>query len=616
DFEERNQFRWQYSAAFSGTRNFETADMVGVPLEAQFEYGTFSNGVKLTVLHGEHEFGGWKADWDLAHTQTEFNGDIPLTTQQTSTALTKPTLANALLLPSVHMEVNAVAGGIPRQTFFDTVNVGGAPTRGPQRTSLNQFFATEEFATESSYLLETEAVTAKGDISREWESFGAESEFSAGFQYDDRSQDSRTVALVRPDGTVVSGNRSGFPYRTVAAQLGVPWTPFAFVTDNAWDTNFDWGYTATYVHNPAMRSQAEAVMEAARAANAAGTGNYAVYDFDPRLDNTVDETVASVYAQNRWRWGSHTLIAGLRIERTEVETEGLANAGGTLIPLSLSTDEISYFPSLHYSFDYSDEIKLRAALISGQARPSLADMRATVTVNDAAGTIVGGNPFATPEKAYGVDLSAEWYFAPSALLAVSAYHREVQDVLFDATTPITDDSYNSGGVDRTGYLFETTLNGGDGQLSGIEFVYYHPWDFLPGWLSGFGFQGSLAFTTGDFKTPDGEKVKFPGTSDRIVGATLFYEKYGFSARATYQYRTDWLDEVFPSGSAANSNLYWDETTRLDVSLRYQVNDYVSLFADGNNLTNEKGVRYQGREDRPYEVESFGRKFLFGVRASF
>src|SRR5690606_6184476 len=106
---------------------------------------------------------------------------------------------------------------------------------------------------------------------------------------------------VRSDGTVVSGNRSGFNYRNVATELGVPWTPFAFVTGNAWDTNFDHGYTVTYMHNPAMRSQAQAVMDAARAANAAGAGDYAVYDFDPRADNTVDETVTALYAMNRWR---------------------------------------------------------------------------------------------------------------------------------------------------------------------------------------------------------------------------------------------------------------------------------------------------------------------------
>ena len=189
-------------------------------------------------------------------------------------------------------------------------------------------------------------------------------------------------------------------------------------------------------------------------------------------------------------------------------------------------------------------------------------------------------------------------------------------MLFDASTPVGDDSYNFGGVNRNGYTFDTTLNGGNGHLSGVEFVYYQPWTFLPGWTSGFGFQGSLALTKGEFETPDGATVEFPGPSDRIIGATLFYEKYGLSTRLTYQYRTDWLDEVFPSGSAANSNLYWDETTRLDLSVRYQVNENLSLFMDANNLTNELGIRYQGQEIRPYEVESFGRKFLFGVRASF
>lgn len=111
-------------------------------------------------------------------------------------------------------------------------------------------------------------------------------------------------------------------------------------------------------------------------------------------------------------------------------------------------------------------------------------------------------------------------------------------------------------------------------------------------------------------------MKFPGTSDRILGATLFYEKHGLSTRLTYQHRTDWLDEVFPSGSSANSNLYWDATQRLDLSVRYQVNEQVSFFLDANNLTDETGVRYQGREDRPYEVETFGRKYLAGVRFNF
>ncbi|MFN3514423.1 MAG: TonB-dependent receptor [Phenylobacterium sp.] len=617
DYEQRNWYRFNYAQAFTiNRRDFEVVDAVGVPTDASFANGVYTNGVTFSVLHGEHKLAGWSLDWNAAYTTTEFNNFYPSITQQTSTAFTRPTAANALLLPSMVVQVNAVSRGVPLHTLYDTVGVGGAPTRGAQRTSINQLSFTEEFASESTARLETEAYTLKFDAEREWTSFGAEAKFSAGFQYDDRSQVNELTALVRPDGTVVTANRNGFNIGAVAAALNLPWNPALYVTSVPWDQNVNRGFTANYIHNPAMSYQLLQIMEAARAANAAGTGNFAVYDIDRRATNTVDETVTAAYAMNRWKWDRHTLIAGLRAERTEVETQGLANVNGVLTPLTFSSKETQVFPSLHYTFDWSDALKLRAALISGAARPSLEDMRATVSINETTQVITGGNPFLKPETAYGLDLSAEWYFAPASLLAVSAYHREVKDVLFSATSLVEDDSYNFGGVDRRGYTISTDFNGGDGHLSGIEFVYYQPWTFLPSWLSGFGFQGSLAFTKGEFKTPDGDTVEFPGTSDRLLGLTLFYEKYGLSARLTYQNRTDWLDEVFPSGSAANSNLYWDETTRVDLSVRYQINENLSVFMDANNLTDEIGVRYQGREDRPYEVEGFGRKYLFGVRASF
>lgn len=616
DFEERNWYVFTYANAFSGTRNFETADLVGVPMTASFANGTYTNGVNFNVLHGDHRVMDWDLSWDLAYATTEFNNFYPNVGQQVSTGTSRPSIANTTYLPSMTVKVNATGNGIPLHTLYDTVLVNGQPTKGQQRTSLNQLSLPESFASESTGRLETEAVTLKFDGSRDWDSFGAQSTFSAGFQYDDRSQDNDVTALVRPDGTVVSGNRSGFPLETNGALLGMPWDMDLLFGSTVWDQDMDRGFTAVHIDTGRMKDGVLALMEAARAANAAGTGNFAVYDIDKRATNSVDEKVASGYAMNRWKWDRHTLTGGVRVERTEINSQGLANVGGTLVPLSFSSEETNVFPSLHYGFDYSDTLKLRAAFITGSARPSLEDMRATVSVNDTAETITGGNPFVTPEKAYGVDLSAEWYFAPASLLAASFFHREVEDVLFDSSQIVGDDSYDFGGVDRSAYTLSTILNGNSGHLSGLEFVYTQPWTFLPGWMSGFGFQGSVSFTKGEFETPDGETVEFPGTSDRITGATLFYEKYGLSSRLTWQHRTDWLDEVFPSGSSANSNLYWDATQRLDFSVRYQINDTFSVFLDANNLTNERGFRYQGSEDRPYEIEGFGRKYLAGVRASF
>lgn len=622
DFEERNQYRFQYNRAFSGTRNFETADLIGVPMDSQFEDGIFENGVKLALFNASYENDGWNISTDIAYTRTNFDGDIPLVTFNTSTALNAPTLSNAERFPSVQLVVNAIPGGIPFSTLFDTVLTGSTLSRGARQDNIDQRQFTRELAAESSYLLGTESWTAKLAVDREWESFGAEARLSFGFQVDNRRQENTVFNQILADG-VTTGTLT---INTAAPLLGVPWTPYALFTREAWDTGFPFGYTVTYMDNPALRRQFDAVQAAARAANAAGTGNFAVIAPDPRLFNTVEERVIGGYLMNRWQTGPHTLIVGARIENTRIASTGTSTvtipaSGSTparlvLTPLAFQDEFTSIFPSLHYTFDATDTIKLRAAFITGQARPSLEDMRATVSINDAASTITGGNPFAVPEKAYGVDLSAEWYFAPAAILSVGFYHREVSDVLFDATTRVEDDRFDSAGTSRQGYSYTTVLNGRDGNLTGLELVYNHPWLFLPSPLDGLGFTGSVAFNWGSFETPDGSKVGFPGTSESIVSASIFYEKYGFSGRISYQTRSPWLDEVFPSGSAANSNLYWARSTRLDASLRYAITRNFSIYADINNISDERGVRYQGVPERPYEVEGFGRRFLFGVRANF
>ncbi len=55
---------------------------------------------------------------------------------------------------------------------------------------------------------------------------------------------------------------------------------------------------------------------------------------------------------------------------------------------------------------------------------------------------------------------------------------------------------------------------------------------------------------------------------------------------------------------------------LDVSLRYELTENLTLFADLANLTNEKYIAYQGTPATPTEVEQIGSRYLFGVRFGF
>jgi TonB-dependent receptor len=584
DHEQRNQYTLQFASG-TGTRTKSAGS---------------KNSTSINRLHGEHDFAPWRVGWDLAYVETESATFLPIINQSA---------ANRALRPSVTYTSGEY--GLPVISLFETVQTGPTTfSAGAPRTSLNQ----QAFDTETLTLFtggsKTKSYTVKLDIARDWTSFGAEATIRIGGQYDDRtSKDPGATALLRPNGQ--AGTLS---LRPVAAQLGVPWTPLTLVTGRRFDEDLNRGYTANYINNPAMRDQLDALLAAAEAANAAG-GTFPVPRKNPALANTVNERIAAGYVSNIWHWDRFSLVAGLRVENTKITSEGAAATGGVLQPITIESDNTLIFPSLHFNLDLTERLKLRAAFVSGAARPSFVDQRATVTIADAAGLqfVAGGNPGLKPERALGGDASVEWYFAPGALLSASGFYRDVKDVLFDSTSTVGDDRFNFNGIDRSAYTYTTTLNGESGKLYGVEFAYNHPFTFLPGALSGFGFQGSVAFVDGSFRTPDGREVAFPGTSKRITNLSLFYEKYGFSARIGYQHRTDWLDDI---SIDATRDLFWDATERVDLSFRYEVVRNFTLYADVINLTNEPGIRYEGDESRPYEVEMFGRRFLFGVRATF
>lgn len=599
DHELRNQYTFDFARG-TGSRDFTNGELATVPVTGAFEEGDYENSTHLTVLNGRHEVGAWNLGWDLAYTETQSVTDLPIINQSAS---------NPSLRPSVRFSPGKA--GLPIIRLFDSVPSGpDAFALGAERTHLNQFaFDTE---TLTAYMMgsETKSYTAKLDLAREWSSFGAAATLKFGAQYDDRtSSDPGQWALLRPDGT--SGSLS---LRPAAATLGVEWTPSLFVTRDRIDEDFNRGYAANYIDNRGMRNQLDALLDAARTANAAGA-NFAVPRPNEALANEVEEQIAAAYTENTWKFDRHAFTAGVRVERTSVDSSGIATSGSSLTAVDVENEHTFVFPNLHWSFDVSEDVKIRAAYVTGAARAPFSDQRATVTINDAVGfqTVSGGNPDLKPERAQGGDASIEWYLGTAAILSANGFYRDVRDVLFDSVSAVSDERFNFDGVDRRGYRYSTTLNGSDGELYGTELAYYQPWDFLPGALSGLGIQSSIAFVDGQFETPSGREVGFPGTSKRITNIALFYEKYDLIARLGWQHRTKWLDDI--SGDAS-ADLYWEAQERWDLSVRYQLLDTMSVFADINNLTDELGIRYQGIRSRPYEVEGFGRRYMFGLRMTF
>ncbi|MDE0061944.1 MAG: TonB-dependent receptor [Gammaproteobacteria bacterium] len=336
----------------------------------------------------------------------------------------------------------------------------------------------------------------------------------------------------------------------------------------------------------------------------------------------IDETLWSAYVMQTFdlSWGS--IIAGVRVEDTDYETVGSKLVGTVSQPLAVKRSYTNVLPSVHATYDINEEQKIRASFSTGISRPSYIEARAAASISEISSSIAGGNPFLKQEESWGIDLAYEWYFDEASLFSLTLFHREIDNVIAESTEMVDGSIYSD--IAEPGELWELSAfgNGEDGKLQGIEVSFTGRLDnYLDGFFSGFGVEGNLALIGSEYTAPSGLEFDLPGQSNTNYNLSLFYENYGFSARVTYRYRSPWLDEtetgnVFELGEG----VYWAEQKRLDLAVRYSLYELTgyqaSIIIDANNLTDETDFRYSGVRWNPNQIESFGRRFLIGVRVNF
>jgi hypothetical protein len=105
-----------------------------------------------------------------------------------------------------------------------------------------------------------------------------------------------------------------------------------------------------------------------------------------------------------------------------------------------------------------------------------------------------------------------------------------------------------------------------------------------------------------------------GCVDLIYNASLYYEQYGLSLRASWQYRSDYIDGL--GSEAVGGDFFWQSVGRLDLSARYALSPRIEMFLDATNLLDEPGRRFVGIPERAIEFEKFGARFMGGFRINF
>jgi len=241
-------------------------------------------------------------------------------------------------------------------------------------------------------------------------------------------------------------------------------------------------------------------------------------------------------------------------------------------------------------------------------------------VGCAGGGSDNGNPYMEPWRATVYNTSLEWYFQENAILGLGMFLIDVDTAVAsyqEQRNYADEDGINRG---RMANVW-TTGNVDASDVSGIEIGYKQPFTFLPGeYLSAFGLEFNYTFS--DSESPDidieGNSLPLQSNSKHQSNTILWYDKDGFSARVAYNWRSDeYLGRVGLNTNGIPLNLgNWNEASGyVDASINYWVNEHVSLFVSGTNLTSQDRRSYAQFEDQFQSLYVQERRFTMGISLS-
>lgn len=307
------------------------------------------------------------------------------------------------------------------------------------------------------------------------------------------------------------------------------------------------------------------------------------------------------------------------------------------LPLSASSNSQYLLPSINLSLDLNDGLFLRTAAAQTISRPAISDTGVNQSIrvtNTGQVTTQSGNPLLKPYKVNQLDLSLEYYQTNGNAYSIAYFYKDITDFI---STQSSQHAYNGGAVidddvlDRVsgGFLPETTTskqNRSGGTVNGIELSALHYFDYLPGFLSGFGLQAN--YTYAESEDDNAETISQPGITDpgnalegfakNSYNLIAFYDQDGLQARLAYNWRDNFLHarDGAAENIAAALPVHTEAYGQLDASISYDINDTYTITAEAINLTDEGRLEYIDIRERVSKVEYAGVRYQVGVRVKF
>ena len=341
------------------------------------------------------------------------------------------------------------------------------------------------------------------------------------------------------------------------------------------------------------------------------------------------------------------LRAGLRYEETDVVSRALTPTYSSVVvscldgagnPVVAGCNEFSAVPSgqqdftnltgnydfilpnLDLKFEFSENLVGRVSYSETISRPSYTDIQGGVTIDTlirvSGGNASGGNPNLQPLESENIDLSLEYYTGDSDYMSIGYFTKDIANfigrgrledaVLFPSLIhPATGQAVT--------FDVDAPVNEEDATVDGWELAIQRTFG-----ETGFGMQANATLVDADVMYDNASldtQFALTGLSDsaNLVG---FYEKDKIKVRLAYNWRDDFYNGIRGASSGTPGPTNVEAFGQWDVSASYMVNDNLTVFFEGINLT-EETLRFYGRaEEQVVQAFQTGARYNLGVRYDF
>lgn len=395
-------------------------------------------------------------------------------------------------------------------------------------------------------------------------------------------------------------------------------------------------------------------------------------------NRTIEEESTSFYGQFHSAFElaglESNLLVGLRYEETDVSSSSLVNEptilwwqGDDDWAVELSPEKTQQYktgsydyllPNIDFDITFWDSVKVRASFSETIGRPSYADLRPDVGLGNLLQRAANaGDPSLKPMESQNFDLSAEWYYSDDSYLSLGYFRKDVDGFIgsqvFDETAyglrdvrkgQLTNAAIASGisETDLAGlhayvlansdaayissngrwvradgddpeqiWKINKPINDKAAVIDGIEFAVQH-------WFgeTGFGVQANYTMVDSDIgydNTATGGQFAMTGLSDtaNFIG---FYDKDAWQIRIAYNWRDSFLESR--TVGSGNEPEYVEDYAQIDLSIGYEINENLTLTAEGINVTGENYRTHGRSKAQLLSLEDLGARYQLGLRYTF